>query len=282
METNLTEKKFVEEASRAEKELSSALKRRDIAAEYTFTSINDKVPVNILSNGLKINLGDREGAELKFQKCVEFEKNVKAGEWLAVVGTLLQVYGEEDEIFADCPPFLKIGSGNILPEEMQVGAKVKHWQQILKNLLYKAAGIMMLIMLAEVGAIVYLNSIQISPELQTEYDEAHKTEAELSREIRIIEQAKREDEKPLEAFTTLMKYRTEEIFLTNINIGGTDSANNWVKFTAVSEDAIAFQELLSQLREEKVFQNCSLAEISSDVSDFKKAHFSLGKGREEK
>ena len=129
---------------------------------------------------------------------------------------------------------------------------------------------------------MYLNSIQISPELQTEYDEAHKTEAELSREIRIIEQAKREDEKPLGAFTTLMKYRTEEIFLTNINIGGTDSANNWVKFTAVSEDAIAFQELLSQLREEKVFQNCSLAEISSDVSDFKKAHFSLGKGREEK
>jgi len=283
LETNLTEKKFIEQPEKAERELKSAIKRRDIAAEYTYTSINDKVPINVLSSGkIKIDLGERRGGEIKFQSCVEFEKPLKASEWIAVVGTLMQVYKEGDEIFSDSPPFLKIGSGNILPEEKQVGAKIKHWQQVLKKILNIAAVVMFCILAILGGGILYLSRIQITEELQSAYDEAQKTDVELSREIGIIELAKKEDEKPIEAFTTLMKYRTEDLYLTNFAIGGNDATVNWVKFTAVSEDPIKFQDLLSRLREEPKFQNCSLAEISSDTGDYKKANFSLGKGREEK
>jgi len=282
LETNLTEKKFIEQPERSERELKSAIKRRDIAAEYTYTSINDKVPITILSDKAKINLGERQGGEVKFQNCVEFEKPVKASEWITAVGTLMQVYGASEEIFSDCPPFLKIGSGNILPKEKQVGAKIKHISQIVKRWLTITAVLMFGVLMTEVAGIFYLSTIKITPELQNAYDEAQKSDAEINREIGIVELAKKEDEKPIEAFATLMQYRTEDLYLTNFSIGGNDTAVNWVKFTAVSEDPIKFQDLLSRLREEPKFQNCSLAEISSDTGDYKKANFSLGKGREEK
>ena len=282
LETNLTEQKFVEQPEKAERELKSAIKKRDIAAEYTYTSINDRVPINVLSSDkIKIDLEDRRGGEIKFQSCVEFEKPLKASEWIAVTGTLMQVYKEGDEIFSDSPPFLKIGSGNILPEEKQVGAKIKQWQQMLKKFLNSAAVVMFGILAILGGVILYFSRIQITPDLQSAYDDAQKTDVELSREIGIIELAKKEDEKPIEAFATLMQYRTEDLYLTNFAIGGNDASVNWVKFTAVSEDPIKFQDLLSRLREEKKFTNCSLAEISSDTGDYKKANFSLGKGREE-
>ena len=239
------------------------------------------MPVNILSDKVKIDLGERQGSKLKFQNCVEVGQKINESEWLAAVGTLMQVYGENDEIYADSPPFLKIGSGNILPEEMKVGAKMKYLQQMLKKWLVGVAITIFGVLAVEIGGMLYLNTIQITSELQTEYDEAQKTDAELSREVQIIELAKQEDEKPIEAFTTLMQYRTEDLYLTNFAIGGNDASVNWVKFTAVSEDPIKFQDLLSRLREEKKFTNCSLAEISSDTGDYKKANFSLGKGREE-
>jgi len=194
----------------------------------------------------------------------------------------MQVYGASEEIFSDCPPFLKIGSGNILPKEKQVGAKIKHISQIVKRWLTITAVLMFGVLMTEVAGIFYLSTIKITPELQSAYDEAQKSDAEINREIGIVELAKKEDEKPIEAFATLMQYRTEDLYLTNFSIGGNDTAVNWVKFTAVSEDPIKFQDLLSRLREEPKFQNCSLAEISSDTGDYKKANFSLGKGREEK
>ena len=282
LETNLTEQKFIEQPDKAEREIQSAIKRRDIAAEYTFISTNEKVPVNILSDKVKIDLGERQGSKLKFQNCVEVGQKINESEWLAAVGTLMQVYGENDEIFSDSPPFLKIGSGNILPKEKQVGAKIKQWQQMLKKFLNSAAVVMFGILAILGGVILYFSRIQITPDLQSAYDDAQKTDVELSREIGIIELAKKEDEKPIEAFATLMQYRTEDLYLTNFAIGGNDTSVNWVKFTAVSEDPIKFQDLLSRLREEPKFQNCSLAEISSDTGDYKKANFSLGKGREEK
>ena len=281
-ETDLAEKNFLENITAAEEELKSAIRKRDIAAEYTFTSINENVPVNILNERININLGVRQGEELKFQNCVVVEKNIIQSDWLAVVGTLLQNYGEESEIFADCPQFLKNGSGNILPKEMQVGTQIKHWRQVATNIFNRVAVIMFAVLALEIGVIFYLNTIKISEELQTKYDTAQKSDSNLSREIKIIELAKKEDEKPTEVFSTLMKYRMDNLFLTNFSVGGSDSANNWVKFQAVAEDPILFQDLLSRLRDEKKFTNCGLAEISSDTSNFKKANFNLGKGRDEK
>ena len=284
LETDLNKNYLENYRIDAEEEIRSVLCQRDVAAEKTFKSINLNVPVYVLDNSKCVenisSLNARKG-EIKISDCIKLENNSNPIKWIGALGTMLQVLDENSELYATKPPFLRIKSGNLLPENIRVGTRIKRFGKLTKNILQKAVAILGVSLIASLAIFFYFHSIKISSDLQSKYDSAKEEEVLINRDFEILELSKKENYHPVESFITLMKYRPEELKFLNINVGNNSGANvlnDWIKFTVVSKDPILFQNMLSRLREEKSFTNCSLNEINSDTTGFKKANFMLGKG----
>ena len=283
LETDLSGNYFEKYKAGADNEIRSVLFQRDVAAEKTFKSINLNVPVYVLGNSASIanlpSLSSRIGT-LNLSEFIESEPNLNLNNYIGAVGTMLQVIEDSSEIYSTRPSFLKIKSGNLLPENIRVGTRIKRFGNVTRSVLKKAVALLTLLLVVSVGIFFYFSNIKVSTDLQSNYEAAQKEESVIKRDFEILELSKKEDYHPVESFITLLKYRPEELKFLNINIGSNSGniANDWVKFTVVSKDPILFQNMLSQLREEKTFNNCTLSEINSDNTGFKKANFMLGKG----
>ncbi len=282
LETNMTGEVLQNYGQAADQDVKTVLRQRDAAADWTYQSSNVNVPVTVLGSYKRLKdlpaLRDRADLNLKMSEIVEgvFDDSK---DWIGTVGTLLQDFDEDSELYSSCPQFLKIESGNILPENIRVGTKIKMWGQVTQSILKKATAVLSVILAAGAGAIFYLNSIEVTSDLQSRYNTAKKEELQMNQDIQIITLAKKENVQPIESFFTLLKYRPEELKLTNVNVGNMsgNNATEFIKFVGVSENPILFQEMLSKLRGEKLFANCSLNEITSDTKGIKKANFILGK-----
>lgn len=284
---NLTGREINNSPNTAEAILKEKISMLDMVAERTFVSYNVDVPITTLYGKGKIEvnniLSNRSGPRVGFPEFIKAPDDTNNTGWFACLGTLLQVYTEKDVLYENRPDFLKVSSGNVLPEDLQLNTRLLQWRQLTKSILTKLCFIFGFIFLVECGTILYFGSVKISPGLQADYDKAKQNESMINNELNAIELAKVENEYPVLAYTSLIKHKPEKMRLLQFNVGNSSGKGNnsgsWVKFTAVAPDPILFQELMMKLRDDPVFTNCSVADITTDGSGLKKAEFILGKGQ---
>lgn len=274
----------------ANQDINSMLALHDYTAEKVFSSMNVNIPFTIFSEDKDKNILELEAFKGRSAVAKELPSFVEANiapeyhqEWMIPIGTLLQNYEPEDELYATLPSFLQITTANILPKEIQMGAKFQQWKQLAKRYSRIAIFFLAVITFAEAAGTFYFDSICISPQLQADYDSAQKDSKDIDAEIKLLATAKKDHEYPMEAFKALMDNRPNNCGFSSVSIGSNGQTKNadekWIRLTAVSTDPIVFQSYAAALTNDEMFKNANISKMDTDSSGFKTAELILGKGK---
>lgn len=206
-------------------------------------------------------------------------------EWAVPVGALFQCLDPIDSgIYDSAADFMHISSASVLPETFRKQSRFEQLKKAAKKYSRWAIVIGGLLLIAELGAILYYSSIEIPDSLQKEYTHAQKSLDSVKNELKIIEQYKKEEQHPLEALTKLIANKPKDLGFTSIQIGEKNTGNKnqkmpWVTFTVKTSDPVVLQTFTEKLSEEKLFEGVRINQISSDKNNVKSANISLKKGK---
>lgn len=202
--------------------------------------------------------------------------------WMAATGTLLQEIDFSDDEYSECiDPFMTVQSGNILPAEIQSSSK-KFKQMVSLMKLAKTAIVMLSILsIAEIVAIFMFSSVSIPNGLQEDYDAGQQSIELINKELKVIELQEKEDQKPLEVYSTLLKEKPQEIGFSSFEVGSDTKPDptKWVKVKMVAKDPMLFQGYVQTLSADSAFSGVALPKMTSDNrTGAKVAELILGKG----
>ena len=269
----------------ADNTVTGVFAQHDFTAEKTFSSMNVDVPFTILTENKKIL--QIESVKKRLAKPMAFPNFVSSDipldyqqDWMSVIGTLMQSYTKDDDIYSNLPPFLNVYTANVLPEQVRLDSKFRQWKHTAKKVCRFLIVFLAALTFAEISASIYFNSIHIPAHLQADYDKAQRDIKDIDAEIKIITEAKKEDEHPIQAFSLLVKDRPNDCGFNIVSIGGNGQQPadaEWVQLTAVSSNPMIFQDYMATLSHEDIFSNVSISKIDTDSSGFKIADIVLGK-----
>jgi len=289
----------------ANSDFASAIAANDYTAGQTFMNVNTDMPYYVLTNDKEI-LGLSAVDMRKPEEKLVFPEFIDAGIipekeqglWMPAVGTLLQIYDElSDKDSLDNPLydkkdyFINVKSGNLLPELAKQASKNRQWRRVIERVCKKACVIFGVISILEIAAIVYFSSYEINPSLEADYEQAQKDMESINHEVSIIEQAKKVEQRPVEAYKALVHSRPDGVGFTSVKIGNADEkppveGDNttpqqvvipYVKVTAVSGNPILFQEFRNNLEAQRIFLAPSINSISAQ-NGYQSAEISTRRG----
>jgi len=286
---SLTAKQLNLDVEAANREIQSMFAIHDYTAEKIFSSMNVNVPFVILTEDKKIleihSLKERSVQANIFPSFVNADIDSKDHqEWMVPIGAFLQNYEIEDELYATLPPFLQISSANVLPQNIQMGAKFQQWKKLAKKYSKLAIAFLSVLTVLDIAGILYFSSVTISPKLQADYDAAQKDIKDIDAEIKTLAAAKKEHEYPIEAFTQIVKDKPNNCGFSSIMIGssgqGKSADEKWIRLNAVSSDPLIFQDYVAALSNDDIFAGVGITKMNTEASSgFKTAEISIGKGK---
>ena len=269
--------------------ISEIYARNDYAASMVFKSLRSDASYIVLTGNRAINSIPAIQARLP-EKRPGFPPFVVSGimgddqlEWMACLGTLMQVYTREDAIFDQIPSFLDIRSSNMLPEHAQQAAKSKQWQAIVRKASMIASATCLAILAMEAAGIVYFGNVKIPDSLQQEYTTAEKTKESVNVEIEVIRAAReKQDAKPFEAYSKLVAARPEGCGFTSVKISQPpktqDAKDRWIEVNAASSNEMVFQDFQASLTSSGNFGKVTVQTIAADSGNVKTSLITVGKG----
>lgn len=271
----------------ADNEVKSAYAQNNFAASKTFRAMRPDAEYIVLSEyipilqipAIKENLPKET---MKFPDFIDSKLNISEQiHWMSVVGTLLQEYKREEALYDNAPSFLQITTANLLPAEAQTMARHKQWKQITTKVCRMAILILSIILIAEFAGICYFNSIKIPDVLQSDYNQAKNNNELLEKEMQIIKEAKINDQKVLEGFSSLLKVKPDGAGFINVTIGKIDlkskKNDKWIQLNVVAKDQMIFQDFQSALMENKDFSGVIINSINADHNKIQTANITIGR-----
>lgn len=281
---------YLPERDQAEALIKSSIIQFENTAEQTFTSINDDIPITLLSNRVLTEsfnaFKEREGKRQKFASFILSDiPESEQQDWMPVVGTFLQsvefpnlYYG--DSVIID--DYERILSGNILPDDIQKSSRTYQLLAKIKRSSFIGSIILGVALFAELIGIFALSTVDIPPDLEQEYQEAQENSKQLDAELQILDLAAKEHQYPLQGLKAVVDNRPKDMGFLSLQVGG-DGKNvdaNWIKLKVEAQDPLLFQTYLSTLQEDKRFSSVVISEIdANDSAGIKTANITLAKGK---
>lgn len=187
--------------------------------------------------------------------------------WMIVIGTLLQTIDDESIVYPDKMPTFIIKAANLLPEEMQMAARQRQWKAVAKRTFKGLAIGFVTLICAEMAGIAYFGSITVDPKLQADYEQAKADKAVIDVEMTSLKACLKDDPHVVEAYERLLRNRPSGCGFSQLTIGSKDTNNKdmnakFIKVRAVSNDQIAFNDFVSALQQEDIFQSPTVNSIS--------------------
>lgn len=187
--------------------------------------------------------------------------------WMVVVGTLLQTIDDETVVYPNKDASLLIHTANLLPEEMQAAAKQRQWKAVAKRTFtWLAIGFATLIC-AEMAGIIYFGNVTVDPKLQADYEQAKADKAVIDVEMNSLKACMKDDPHVVEAYERLLRDRPSGCGFSQLTIGSKDTKNKdlaskFIKVRAISNDQIAFNDFVTALQQEDMFQSPTVNSIN--------------------
>lgn len=263
--------------------INNTLHLRDVNAEEAFSNYNNDLKLTVMYASGKLlrqsGLQSFIAPAFNFSYVTNPEKLGRAEDWLVSVGSHYQKFSDSHEGYTETvPPFLNIKPSNFLPQEIRVNTRVSGWQKSLQSFLTTAMVLLLLICAAEGAGIFYYSSFEVPASTKTEYEEAKKNEANIDKELVVIEQAKLEHEAPYTALKELVASKKDNIHFSRFIVNDSDN-NKWINLEAFTADPVMFQDFIGALRVNPTFNNVSLTGISRDEgTGYVRGQFIVGKG----
>lgn len=277
-------------AVQANELISRALAQHDLVAERTFETLNVNIPIEILDDFDDIRAIPVLKDRLKDKKCFpkEIVQNLINKEeepaWMIPLGTIMQVYADEDPLYETTPEFLHLQPANILPAKVKLDSRFQRIKKIAKK--YSRIAIMCLIgiSLVELVGVIYYGNIEIPDKLQADYDQAQAKIKDIDAEINLVKTAKAEHEYPMEALTELITQKPQALGFRSIAIGSggqsKEDKSKWVECVVQTADPLVFRDYANVLSVDEMFKGVNINQISSNAG-VKIATIYIGKGKVE-
>lgn len=201
---------------------------------------------------------------------------------MCAAGTLAQDIDFSDDQFAEVlDGYETISSGNVLPEDIQ--QKAKSFQRMENLVKYSRLGIICLLIAAvlEIVGIFFLQSVQIPPGLEEDYQAAQDTMESINAELELIRVEEKEHEYPIEAYTEAVRNLPQGVNFISFEVGNPSKKEDsqWVKLKIVAVDPLKFQDYVARLSQSSIFSGVTMPEFSTDNStSYKTAQIVMGKG----
>lgn len=290
----ITAEKLRADTLKADQIITAEYRKNEYACSQSFSNMRTDAEYTVFSsdanilkyNAVKLRL-PQESPRFPDFVAHEFAPEDEC-EWMPVIGTLLQsfeeIYEDNDENpnYENLPVFIHVQNANLLPKEAREAAKSRQWKQIAKRLSKGVISVCAIAMLLEGGAAWYLNGAEISPKLQSEYDEINANKGTIEREMGVIRKAKTEDLAVVDAYAALTKARPQNCGFTTLTIGGRDPASKetrerFIKLSAIAQNEMTFQDFRNLLEGVQDFSMPTITSITSDPNGYKRAEFTIHK-----
>lgn len=288
------------QAESAETEVSTAYAANDYTAGETYMNVNTDMPYYVLTENkeiLKLTAVQNRSPEEKlvFPEFI-IADSISEDEhamWMPAVGTLLQVFDDLPEKYEFDNPlydrkdsFITVKSGNLLPENAKKASQSRQWRRVIERWCKVACAIFGALSIIECGAGLYFSTYEINPSLQADYETAKADLASIERETEIIALARKSEQRPVEAYKALTLARPDGVGFTKLTIGDANAkpngqennSNPYVKLTAVSGNAMLFQDFRSNLDNQVVFMGASINTIAGH-GGYQQAEMSMQRRR---
>lgn len=289
----LAEKSLMQSES-VDDDINTAFAANDYNAGDTFMNVNTDMPYYVLTDNEKIlNLPAiklrKPYEELVFPQFIDASiiSDNENGLWMPAVGTLLQVYDDLDDkeslnnpLYERKDAFITVKSGNLLPEHAKKASQNRQWRRVIQRVCKSLCIVFAIVSAIELGFILYFSSFEVNPALKKDYEQAKKDLDSINNEVSIIEQAKKTDQRPVDAFKALVYARPDGVGFTDVKIGIRDAkpdkkdSSPYVRVTAVSGNAMLFQDFRANLEGQNIFQAPSINAISGH-GGYQQADFSM-------
>ncbi len=272
----------------AEQLIVESMNEFELVCKETFEYLNQDLPYTVIGSQLMVKsyealakrATDSRGCN-KF--LVDGPTECQDQQWMCAVGTLLQHLdfsaAELENFTVD---YEQISSGNVLPEEIQNKSKAfRRMQKFYK--ISKAAMLLMVFTAAtEIIMILLFSSTHIPDGLQEDYESGQESITKIEKELSVISQEEKEDQRPLEVYKTVMSVRPAEIGFVSFEVGSDSKINQaeWVKVKMLAADPLKFQQYINDLSGCEMFSGVAIPQMTTDTSSNAKiANLVLGRGK---
>lgn len=293
---NLTEKRLTEaDLAIANQLVSTSYSANDYAASQIYMNLNTDMPYYVLTDNptiLSLNAAEIRTPE-QAPQFPSFVRTRLAPDnellWMPVLGTLFQAYDQLEEklqsdnpVYENKPNFITFGSGNLLPENAKQAAKNRQWKRIIQHFSKRLSIFCGGAIAAEIAACLFFSSYQLSPALQTDYAKAKTDLAAIQNELKVIDEANKENQNVVNSYRILTLDRPDGLGFSTLKLGSAsperDSNEAYLTVTAVAGNEMLLEDFRSNLSYEKNFEAPTISSISMDSSGFKIANLSAKKG----
>ncbi len=198
--------------------------------------------------------------------------------WLAPIGTFMQGFDDEETVYPDKHSSIIINNSNLLPPNLQANARARHWTKMAKKTLLGMAGMLAVVVMAEVAAMTYFGSVKVDDNLKADANRAKVNMAMIDGELASIKRAKDENPEIVKAYELLMKSRPQNCNFTHLTMGSKTGkfTANYVRLEAISRDQMAFNEYIVNLQGDEFFQNPMISTIKNNKNVLQ-ADITMGK-----
>ena len=198
--------------------------------------------------------------------------------WLANIGTFMQGFDDEESIYPNKHSSIVISNSNLLPPHLQANARARHWTKMAKKTLLGMAGVLTVVVMAEIAAMTYFGSVKVDDGLKADADRARVNMTMIDGELAAIKRAKDENPEIVKAYEMLMQSRPKDCNFTHLTMGSKSGkfSANYVKIEAVSKDQMAFNDYIKGLQGNDFFQNPMISSIKNNKNVLQ-ADITMGK-----
>lgn len=276
------------DADAANNLLFSSIIAFESTAEQTFTYVNQDVPLILFGGPVLTDhlvLQERSAPPQTFAKYILSDiAESEQQNWMCAVGTLLQSIEFPSSFFPDIEidDWEKIGSGNVLPEEVQ--RHTRAYQVLNKIKRGSTLGIAALVSLLvlEVVGMLFMSITSIPEDLQAEYKAAKADSAEYDKELNVIQVAENEHQYPMEAMDSILASKPGDLHFLSLSIGGEGKQADaqWIKLKVAAADPLSFQEYIGSLQRDDRLNGANIAKVDKNAaSNMNTAEIVIGKGK---
>lgn len=197
------------------------------------------------------------------------------------IGTLLQNLSECFVLgFYNTLDCLFVKDSNILPKDFVTDISAIQDKFKIQSKSKIIGATLLGIFLLQIGGILHFSSINIPNKLQNDYNLANKEIKILEQQEKIIQQANKTNENPLEVLSILLKEKPANANLgfTKLEIVTTNQKNktpNWIKLGLISNDSLVIKEYVTKLTENENFGLVNMTSIDNNAKGAKVAEISI-------
>lgn len=275
--------------SDANAQIRAAFKLNDDAANRVYDGFLDEgVPYTFFTDDKSVlelhGFNERIDIEKKFPGFVKSYIQPKDQlDWLPLIGTFLQDYPDQREVYKTLPRYARFYSGNIISDEMKRSAHVELLKRRVISTCKKVSALLVLAIGIETGFGFYFGSSDIPSNLQSDYTAAQEESKLIDKEFAILDSEKNEHMNFLAAYSNILNAMPEGVFISDLKMVQPDSSKkdkqsaNFATVTAVSADPVLIQNFAAQLSGNGKFTNVTISKMDTDNKDVAKADILIGR-----